>query len=115
MPDETLPRVERLRERDRIDELFRCGRVGVVRRVLARAMPNGLPHSRVAVVAGKASGNAVVRNRLRRRLRAAYRLQKESLPPGWDFVLLARRGLFEAAADEVTADVREAILKAVRG
>lgn len=35
----------------------------------------------------KALGNAVVRNRIRRRVREILRLHREELAPGWDIVI----------------------------
>ena len=35
-------------------------------------------------------GRAVVRNRVRRRLREIYRLNSSALRPGWDLVVVAR-------------------------
>lgn len=49
---------------------------------------------RVGVVAStKAVGNAIHRNRAKRRLREIFRLHQELLPPGIDLLLVARRDL----------------------
>lgn len=111
---QTLPREHRLRGRDRIGALFREGARGTSGCVTARALPNDLPHSRLAAVAGKKIGCAAERNRMRRRLRAAYRLSRESLPPGWDLALLARPGLLEATWRDLCRDLETAVNKAVR-
>jgi ribonuclease P protein component len=53
---------------------------------------NGL--RRVGVVASiKAVGNAILRNRAKRRLRELFRRHQEILPAGCDFLLVARRDL----------------------
>ena len=109
-----LPRSERLRGRDRIRDLFETGGRAAVGRVAARALANGTSSSRLAAVAGKGLGNAVKRNRLRRRIRAAFRLQKGDLPKGWDLAILARPGLMEAEWRDVMREVREAAVKATR-
>ena len=46
--------------------------------------------NRVGVTVGKKLGCAVVRNRVRRRLREVYRLNEDRFAPGWDIVVVAR-------------------------
>jgi len=53
---------------------------------------SGLRPPRVGVVASRAAvGNAVQRNRAKRRLRALFRLHQQKLPPSGDLLLVARR------------------------
>jgi ribonuclease P protein component len=63
--------------------------------VLCRA-PNGLSNSRFGFSVSRRIGKAVVRNRARRLLREAVRLQSDMIFPGWDVVLIARRGIIVA-------------------
>lgn len=84
-----------------IDELFREG-VRVPHQMmiaLIRKTPTGRgPQGRVAFVAGKKLGNAVVRNRAKRVLRAA--LSRAGGPwPGMDAVFIARSGTGTAASE----------------
>ena len=46
--------------------------------------------NRVGVTVSKKLGGAVVRNRVRRRLREVYRLHETAFQPGWDIVVVAR-------------------------
>ncbi len=48
---------------------------------------NGLPHSRLGITVPRALGKAVLRNRVKRRLREIFRLNLPTLPGGWDIVL----------------------------
>ena len=54
------------------------------------ARKNRMNTNRVGVTVGKKLGHAVVRNRVRRRLREVYRLNEERFTPGWDIVVVAR-------------------------
>ena len=51
---------------------------------------NRLPNSRLGLTTGVKLGNAVRRNRVRRRLREIYRTHEQQLTPGWDIVVVAR-------------------------
>lgn len=69
---------------------------------------------RLAIVAGRRVGNAVARNRAKRRLREAVR--DASLPAGVDLVLSAKAGAdivpFPALVDDVRRSVRRAARRA---
>ena len=48
---------------------------------------NELTLSRFGFSIKKALGGAVVRNRIRRRLREMVRCRRQEIPPGWDIVI----------------------------
>ena len=50
----------------------------------------GRPASRLGITTGVKLGNAVKRNRARRRIRELYRTREEKLLPGYDIVIVAR-------------------------
>jgi ribonuclease P protein component len=60
------------------------------------ALPNELPSSRFGFSASKRVGGAVVRNRVRRRLKEIMRLRLPMIAPGWDVVLIARLPIAQA-------------------
>ena len=60
------------------------------------ARKNRTAANRVGVTVGKKLGCAVVRNRVRRRLREVYRLNEARFLPGWDIVVVARSRCIKA-------------------
>ena len=61
------------------------------------ARPNRLGINRVGITTGKKLGHAVVRNRIRRRLREVYRLNEDKFTSGWDIVVVARTKAIHAS------------------
>ena len=59
--------------------------------------------NRVGVTVSKKLGCAVVRNRVRRRLREVYRLNEAKFCPGWDIVVVARSRCVNADFSKLTA------------
>lgn len=53
------------------------------------------PGSRFGISVKKALGGAVVRNRIRRRIREILRRNKSEIPSGWDIVIHPRRSVAE--------------------
>ncbi len=78
----------RLRRRRDFDAVFREGQLLAHRLLVLRSLPNQLPHNRYGFVTSKQLGKAVVRNRVRRRLREGVR--SLTTRPGWDVVISAR-------------------------
>ncbi len=66
------------------------------------AKKNRLNTNRVGVTVSKKLGGAVVRNRVRRRLREVYRLQENLFSPGWDIVVVARSRCITADFEKLT-------------
>ena len=86
-----MKRIYRIQERNRFQEIRSQGRCWSDPLLVLCALPNNLPHSRFGFSVSRRIGKAVVRNRVRRRLREAIRLRMHFVAPGWDVVLIARR------------------------
>ncbi|MBO5447806.1 MAG: ribonuclease P protein component [Ruminococcus sp.] len=54
--------------------------------------PNKSPYNRLGITVSKKNGGAVERNRVKRIIRAAYRLSEDKLPIGYDIVFVGRKG-----------------------
>ena len=90
---------ERLTKSSQFAAVFKEGKFWADDLMVVKAMPNGQEVSRFGIVASKKIGNAVVRNRAKRLLREAVRLN--SIVPGWDIVVIARKGVVGASYGEV--------------
>jgi ribonuclease P protein component len=75
--------------------------------------PDGEP--RLGLAVPRSVGSAVARNRIKRQLREAWRSLIEQVPPGKDYVLVARPGLAEPAeargGDWLAGEIAEALGK----
>jgi ribonuclease P protein component len=85
-----LPRETRLVRRAEYDAVYREGRRRSSREFTLFVRPNGLAVSRFGWSIKKALGNAVKRNRIRRRLREIFRLHRREIAGGWDIVVHPR-------------------------
>ncbi len=65
------------------------------------ARKNRTNTNRVGITVSKKLGHAVVRNRVRRRIREAYRLNEEQFLPGWDIVIVARTRAIDTPFDQL--------------
>ena len=65
------------------------------------ARKNRTGTNRVGITVSKKLGHAVVRNRVRRRLREVYRLNEASFQPGWDIVVVARSRCISASFQDI--------------
>ncbi len=97
-----FPASLRIRNRVEYNRVFQQGRRAASPELLVVAFRNDLEHSRFAVSTGRKFGKAPVRNRARRLLREAFRLQRDRFPPGFDFIAVPRAPHFPDRLDQVT-------------
>ena len=76
------------------------------------ALPNGLPYSRFGFTASRKVGEAVRRNRARRLMREAVRLQLAEILSGWDLVFVARPSITQTKFSEVKAACTQLLRRA---
>ena len=103
-----MKRSQRLRRARDFTAVYQRGRAWSNQVLAVRVLPNDLSHGRYGFAVGKRVGTAVVRNRVKRRLREAVR----ALAPagGWDVVVSAR----PAAAATDLAGLRAALASLLR-
>jgi len=98
--------------RGEFDAVYRAGKRRSSSHFTVFFRANELPHSRFGFSIKKALGGAVVRNRMRRRLREIVRCHRMEIPAGWGIVIHPKRSLARAESAALTADLLR-LLKSV--
>ena len=102
-----MSNTQKLRRRSEYTRVYEGGFRLRTRFMTCFALANGLEGPRLGIAATAKMGNAVVRNRAKRRLRELFRAHKplKSL----DIVCIPRRELSQAAWNELENDYRAAL------
>ena len=91
-----------LKENKAFRRLYRRGACAGNRYLVIYCRRNGSEISRLGFTVSPKLGHAVVRNRIRRRLREIYRAEEPTLAKGYDLVVVARHGAVEAEFSALT-------------
>ena len=91
--------------------VYNKGKSGVSALLVVYARPNRGGRNRLGVTVSTKLGKAVVRNRVRRRLREIYRLSQPELKQGYDVVLVARARAVAASYSELARAYRRICAK----
>jgi ribonuclease P protein component len=87
MPDQSFGRRLRLRTPAEFDRVYQSKVYAADDTLVVNAAASDLAHPRLGLSVSKKVGNAVVRNRWKRLIREAFRLDRELLPTGVDLVV----------------------------
>lgn len=91
--------------RGEFDAVYRAGKRRSSSHFTVFFRANNEPMSRFGFSIKKALGGAIVRNRIRRRLREIVRCHRAEIPAGWDFVIHPKTSVARADFAALTADL----------
>jgi ribonuclease P protein component len=111
-PDIGMKRKFRLRKSSDFKRVRRLGKSYAHPFIVLIKNPNQADITRIGISAGRSVGNAVNRNRTKRRLREIVRPRVPKIEEGWDIVVIARKPIQNASQIELQDAFEELIDKA---
>ena len=94
-----FPRTRRLLKTSDFDRVYALKQRAGDACLLIFAASNQTGATRIGLSVSRKHGNSVVRHRIKRLLREAYRLSQNELPEGLDAILIPRAGVAAGVAD----------------
>jgi len=77
----------------------------------ARFLRTDRETTRFGLSTGRRLGGAVIRNRVRRRIREVLRVMAPSFQPGWDVLIIARPAIVDADHDALVGALERTLAK----
>ena len=94
MEDFSFKKTERLAKRPQFQKVMEKGKKKRVERLCTIfSIPNELDRKRLGIIASKKIGNAVARNRAKRRIREVFRQLKHRMEPALDIVVISGKDM----------------------
>lgn len=83
---------DRIRKQADFDRIYKARLFAADDVLVLNADTNGLERARLGLSVSRKVGGAVVRNKWKRLIREAFRLSRDALPTGLDFVVRPQKG-----------------------
>lgn len=106
-----MNKMYRLKDNRDFGRVFKEGKSFANRFMVVYHAPNQLDHYRIGFSVSKKVGNAVTRNRVKRLMKEAFRLEMPDTSLAVDFVLIARPNVADLSFDEVRKNLVHLLIK----
>jgi ribonuclease P protein component len=101
-----FPRWRRLRSSRDFARIYALRQRAGDRHLLIFAARNELGFTRIGLSVSRKHGNSVLRHRIRRLLKEAYRLEQHAIPEGFDLILIPGKTSGEATVQDYRASLK---------
>lgn len=95
----------RIRKNMEFQNIYKVGKSYWNRNLVLYVKKNGLNETRVGYTITKKIGNAVTRNKMRRRMKEIYRLNFHNIKEGYDLIFIAKRSIVNISYDELESSM----------
>ena len=104
----------KIKENKDFVNLYKRGKYTVGKVVTIYYRKNNKGATRLGITTGKKVGNAVVRSRCRRIIRAAYQACENDFPKGWDYIIVARPGCGNVKSTDIGNFLQNKAIPAIK-
>lgn len=111
MPKYNFSKASRILNRKEFQRLAETGRRVKNRHFTVLFSPGISGAGRLGLTVSKKTGNAVLRNRIKRYIREYYRTNKYKFRYGWDINVIARSGAGSLEPDQFFSSLRDVFIK----
>ncbi len=106
---------DRLRTRREFEQVYAASRKAWGKGLTVFVARGRARHHRLGLTVGRRVGKAVLRNRVKRRLREVFRLHRRDLPGCYDIVVHGRAEVADMPFIELSASFTRAVRQAIAG
>lgn len=104
-----LKKSYRVKKEQDFSAIFKNGESSANRRFVIYKLKNSQGHFRLGLSVSKKLGNAVVRNKIKRRIRSVIQTEREKLDQDYDMVIIARKGVESLNYDDFMSNLCHAL------
>ncbi|MFW6030819.1 MAG: ribonuclease P protein component [Halanaerobiales bacterium] len=103
--------MDSLKKNSEFKKVYTRGKSIATRNLVLYYFPNNLDTNKLGLSISKKIGNAVIRNKIRRRVKEIIRL-KEDLKKGYDLIFIARKPIVKLDYNGIKKDIDKLIKRA---
>ena len=107
----SFKKIERLAKRPEFEKVMNEGKKKRVGRLcIIFSLPNELGRKRLGIITSKKVGNAVARNRVKRKIREVFRQIKHHIEPALDIVIISGKDMVKLPYRVIEKELSKALL-----